>query len=38
MLSASSLVAAHRVTIGLLGNEILKEYGISFVAATIVVQ
>ena len=38
MLSASFLVAAHRVMIGLLGNEILKEYGISFVATTIVVQ
>src|ERR1035441_2162986 len=34
MLSASFLVAAHRVTIELLGNKILKEYGISFVATT----
>jgi hypothetical protein len=38
MFSASFLVAAHRVTIGLRGNEILKEYGIRFVATTIVVQ
>jgi hypothetical protein len=38
MLSASFLVGAHRVTIGLLGKTILKEYGISFVATTIVVQ
>jgi hypothetical protein len=38
MSSASLLVPANKVMIGLPGNEILKEYGISFVATTIVVQ
>jgi hypothetical protein len=38
MSPASFLVAAHKVTIGLPRNEILKEYGISLVAAIIEVQ